>query len=418
MKKKSLLFYFLTGLLIQTGLISCNQNPKQIQEPEKAEVEFVKTIQKEGVNSEEPYLFTSDKGKTFLSWIEKNGTSSRLKLSIFEDQNWSDPSTVAEGDNWFVNWADYPQISVFEDGTLLAFFLEKSGPGTFAYDIKITLSKDGVNWSPPLVLHDDQSQTEHGFVSMTPWGSNMLISWLDGRNTGGGHDNHSHAHHGQMSLRAALLDSKGNKQEEWLLDERVCDCCQTTSCMTIDGPLVIFRDRSENEIRDLGNVRWKNGSWSSTIPVYMDLWEIAACPVNGPRVSSSGKTVAVAWYTAAKENPEVKVAFSSNNGNSFNLPTRIDLGKTIGRVDIELLDEEKAMVIWMEEGKIMLRKVERNGKLGEPITVAVSSEKRSSGFPQISKDNSQMWIAWTDDSSEYKFIQLAKIGLENVMNNR
>jgi hypothetical protein len=82
------------------------------------------------------------------------------------------------------------------------------------------------------------------------------------------------------------------------------------------------------------------------------------------------------------------------------------------------LDEDNAMVSWMEEGKIMMRKVEANGKLGEPITVALSSEKRSSGFPQISKDHSQIWIAWTVDSSENKFIQLAKIGLENLMINR
>jgi hypothetical protein len=151
------------------------------------------------------------------------------------------------------------------------------------------------------------------------------------------------------------------------------------------------------------------------MPVFMDLWEIKACPVNGPRVSTLGNTVAVAWYTAAKENPEVKVSFSSNNGDSFNKPTKIDLGKTIGRVDIELLDEDNAMVSWMEEGKIMLRKVEANGKLGEPITVALSSEKRSSGFPQISKSNSHLWISWTDDSSAYKSIQLAKIGLEILL---
>jgi hypothetical protein len=416
MKIKTKILYFLLGLFLQPALFSCNQKPNQIPKFEKTEVKWVKTIQKEGIHSEEPYLFTSKNGKTFLSWIEKDVTTSRLKLSIFEGQDWSESGTIAEGDDWFVNWADYPQISAYEDGTLIGVFLKKSGPGTFAYDIMVTLSKDGINWNPPFVLHEDQTQTEHGFVSMTPWGSNMLVSWLDGRNTGGENHSHDHAHQGQMSLRAALLDSNGKKMDEWLLDERVCDCCQTTSAMTQDGPLVIFRDRSENEIRDLGVVRWENGNWSNTMPVYMDFWEIAACPVNGPRVSTIGNSVAVAWYTAAKEKPEVKIAFSSNNGKSFGLPTVIDLGKTIGRLDVELLDEENALVSWMEEGKIMLRKVDRTGRLGDPITVAVSSEKRSSGFPQISKNNNSIWMAWTDDSTEYKSIQLAKIELEDLMN--
>jgi hypothetical protein len=418
MNINSQILYFLLGLFLQPILFSCNQKPQKITEMEKVGVQWVKTIQIEGIHAEEPYLFTSKQGKTFLSWIEKEGTTNRFKFSIFEGQNWSVPSVIAEGDDWFVNWADYPQISEFEDGTLIGFFLKKSGPGTFAYDIMVTISKDGVNWSPPFILHDDQTQTEHGFVSMTPWGSNMLISWLDGRNTGGEHDGHEHAHHGQMSLRAAILDSEGKKQDEWLLDERVCDCCQTTSAITPDGPLVVFRDRSETEIRDLGVVRWENGIWSNTMPVFMDFWEIAACPVNGPRVSTLGNSVAAAWYTAAKENPEVKIAFSSNNGKSFDLPIRIDLGKTIGRLDVELLDEENAVVSWMEEGKIMLRKVDRKGRLGDPVTVAVSSEKRSSGFPQISKNNNSIWIAWTGDSAEFKSVQLAKIEVEDLLKSQ
>lgn len=413
---KSTLFFLFSGLLLQSVLFSCNQKHREVPSPE--EIEIVKDFQQEGVNFEEPFLINSNEVKTFLSWIEKKEDFSQLKFSKFEQDKWSEPILVAEGDNWFVNWADYPQINAFDDGTLIAFFLKKSGPGTFSYDIMLTISKDGIHWETPFVLHDDLTQTEHGFVSMVPWGQNMLISWLDGRNTGGGHEGHGHeGHQGQMSLRAAILDNNGNKKEEWLLDERVCDCCQTSTGMTPDGPIVIFRDRSENEIRDIGFIKWNDGAWSSTMPLFMDLWEIQACPVNGPRVSTLGNTVAVAWYTAAKESPEVKVCFSSNNGNSFNRPIKIDLGKTIGRVDIELLDEDNAMVSWMEEGKIMLRKVGSNGKLGKPITVAVASEKRSSGFPQISKNNSHLWISWTDDSSTYKSIRLAKTELETLLGN-
>ncbi len=375
-------------------------------------IESVKVLESEDDHLEEPFLFTSNTGQTYLSWIEKSADRNLFKYAALIENNWSDPILIAEGSNWFVNWADYPQMASFEDGTLVAFFLEKSGPGTFAYDIKVTLSSNGIDWSDPIVLHDDKTQTEHGFVSMAAWGENMLISWLDGRNTGNSTDDeHHHGHQGQMTLRASLLDSKGNKLDEWELDERVCDCCQTSVSMSANGPVIVFRDRSETEIRDLGIIRWLGDKWSETNPVYMDLWQIAACPVNGPRVAAWENQVVVAWYTAAKDSPEVKVAISTDSGESFVQTTRVDLGKTIGRVDIDWINEDLSMITWMEEGKIMARTITIDGKLGQPILIAETSEKRSSGFPQMSVNGDQVWFAWTDDSAERKKIRISKLTL-------
>lgn len=373
-------------------------------------VELVKILESDDIDFEEPYLFTSPSGETYLSWIEKTPEKNFFKYSVWKDKAWSDPILIAEGSNWFVNWADYPQMASFEDGTLIACFLEKSGPGTFAYDIKVTFSSNGVDWSSPFTLHDDNTQTEHGFVSMAPWGENMLVSWLDGRNTeGGGHSDHDHGHHGQMTLRAAVLDVKGEKVDEWELDNRVCDCCQTSVAVSSNGPIIAFRDRSETEIRDLGVVRWLGDKWSETNAVFMDLWQIAACPVNGPRVASFENKVAITWYTAAKDRPEVKVALSENHGESFKKVVRIDLGKTIGRVDIDWIMEDLAMVTWMEEGKTMARTFSIDGKLGLPILISETSEKRSSGFPQMSVNNDHIWFAWTDDSAERRKIRIAKM---------
>jgi hypothetical protein len=388
-------------------LFSCSEKAK---ESNPKSIELVKVLESDDNHLEEPFLFTSNTGQTYLSWVEKSTDKNFFKYSKWKDNTWSDPYLIAEGSNWFVNWADYPQMASFEDGTLIAFFLEKSGPGTFAYDIKVTISPDGIDWTTPFTLHDDNTQTEHGFVSMAAWGENMLISWLDGRNTGGhSHEDHQHGHQGQMTLRAALLDSKGKKLDEWELDDRVCDCCHTSISVSENGPVIVFRDRSETEIRDLGIIRWLGDKWSETNPVYMDLWQIAACPVNGPRVASLENNVAVAWYTAAKDSPEVKVALSKNGGESFDLTTRIDLGKTIGRVDINWVNKDVAMVSWMEEGKIMTRAVNIDGKLGQPILIAETSEKRSSGFPQMSVNGDQVWFAWTDDHDELRKIRIAKM---------
>ncbi|PSK99226.1 hypothetical protein [Cecembia rubra] len=401
-------------LLLSIGLFSCQEKKGEqttsINQPIPGPL-----IQAGESNAFLPYL-TNHNGKTYISWVEQSENTNRLFYGQLDQNEVQSIQLITEGNDWFVNWADYPQIQFFQDGSIVAFFLKKSGPGTFSYDIMVTLSNNGKDWTLPKKLHDDGTQTEHGFVSMSPWGENMLITWLDGRNTGGGH-NHDHGHHGQMTLRAAVMNSNGEKLEEWLLDDRVCDCCQTGSTISSSGPAVVFRDRSETEIRDIGIINWEGSQWKETKIIHMDLWEIPACPVNGPRIASFGKDLAIAWYTAAQDRPEVKVVFSEDNGNSFGIPIRVGLGKTLGRVDLEIIDNQHAFITWMEEGKILGRRVNKNGKLGSPIEIAKSSEKRSSGFPQMTNTDGQIWLAWTDDSQDLKKIQTASLKLDEVISD-
>jgi len=47
--------------------------------------------------------------------------------------------------------------------------LELNGPGSYQYDVKIAFSFDeGLNWTTPIIPHDDRSKREHGFVSLIP----------------------------------------------------------------------------------------------------------------------------------------------------------------------------------------------------------------------------------------------------------
>ncbi|MER8349348.1 sialidase family protein, partial [Acinetobacter baumannii] len=78
---------------------------------------------------------------------------------------WSAPRTIAEGGDWFVNWADTPHIAATADGALWAHWLQKSAAATYAYDVVLARSADGgASWSAPLRVNDDGTPTEHGFV--------------------------------------------------------------------------------------------------------------------------------------------------------------------------------------------------------------------------------------------------------------
>lgn len=348
--------------------------------------------------SGEPYLVTDTAGVTFLSWIKKEGGKSTLSFSRLKEDVWSAPAVISSGENWFVNWADYPMLASDGAGSLMAHYLEKSENGKFTYDVKWVISGDGGKvWSSPKILNEDGKKAEHGFVSLVPYGNDFFVAWLDGRNMAAeGEAGHSGGHHGQMTLRAAIITKSGTKTAEWELDNRVCDCCQTTAAITKNGPIVIYRDRSESEIRDISIVRLLNGKWTAPQTIFRDNWEIAGCPVNGPRVDAIGNNVAVARFTSPNKIGQVSVAFSQDGGASFGTAVRVDEGQTIGRVDILLLDSKTAMVSWMEGDAIKVAKIHADGTKEPSVIIASSSQSRTSGFPQMTRSANSVVFAWTD----------------------
>src|SRR5690606_16202609 len=287
---------------------------------------------------------------------------------------------------------------------------------TYAYDVMVTQKQEGGTWSTPFKIHSDTTKTEHGFVSYTPYGeSQFMVSWLDGRNTSGGHHDH---HGGEMTIRAAIVNPDGSLENEFLLDESVCDCCQTSSAMTANGPVVVYRDRTETEIRDISIVRFDGEKWTDSVSVYEDNWEIAGCPVNGPRVAAFGDNVAVAWFTAAGMESKVNLAFSKNSGKDFEIPVRIDTGNPLGRVDVTFIDSDNSVICWIEdEGEetfIKFRKVNLNGELGEIITLANTSDSRASGFPQMAVLNGKVYFAWTAFEDDALLVKTKFIDIDTL----
>ena len=353
--------------------------------------------------SGEPNLAVAPVGRVLLSWIEPAGDAGhRLRYAARPRGGaWSGAETIAQGRDWFVNWADFPSLAVLPDGTLFAHWLAKSGPGAYAYDVRVTASRDaGKSWSPPVVPHRDGTPTEHGFVSMSPWDPRTVgLVWLDGRKTAGA----SHEGHGQgaaeMSLVHSTLDGDGRLGPETILDPRVCDCCQTDAALTEGGTVVVYRDRSDTEVRDMSVVRFAGGRWSEPRTVARDGWEINGCPVNGPAIAAAGRNVAVAWFTAAGEKPRVAVAFSSDSAETFGAPIVVNDGRPIGRVDV-VLAEGVALVSWLEQTRkgteLRVRRVSPDGTRGEALTVAESSAARSSGFPRMVESAGEVVLAWRD----------------------
>ena len=357
-----------------------------------------------GRDSREPELTTSADGRLIMSWVERVGEKRhKLRFATHDAAGWSEVRTVAEGDNWFVNWADFPSVIALADGSLAAHRLVKSGKGTYAYDVNIARSKDnGQTWGRPLVPHTDGTQTEHGFVSLLPLSDGRIGAvWVDGRATKDmkeGHDEGAPLPV-SMQLRYAAIDAEGRLSDEAVLDERICECCQTSAAMTSEGAVAAYRDRSDKEVRDIHFVRRQGKGWSGPRPVHADNWEINGCPVNGPSIAADGRRVALAWFTGEADSPRVQMAFSGDAGATFGAPARVDDGEVKGRVDVVLLRDGSALVSWMagntEGGANKVRRVAPDGTLGPVAVIARTDVSRSSGFPRMALLGDTVHFAWT-----------------------
>lgn len=360
-----------------------------------------------GEESLAPRLAIGADGRVVLSWLERAGNGGyALRFARLDESGWSSPEEIARGNDWFVNWADTPGVQPLADGGLMAFWLQKSGGSTYAYDVVMKhRTRAGTEWSEVFSPHHDDTRTEHGFVSILPeanGGFGML--WLDGRNTVDG---------GGMTLRYAAFDVAGKQRSASEIDTLTCDCCPTDAALSADGWVAAYRNRTEEEIRDIYVTRLTADGWSKPQPIHADNWHIAGCPVNGPAVAADGKQIAVAWFTAANELPRVWLAQSVDGGRTFGATVRIDEGAPLGRVELVFHPQYGLLIGWLEKAQagasFRLRAVDADGGISQSTTITVLSAQRRSGFPVLVPYDGVVVAAWTAADNDRRVVKTARL---------
>lgn len=360
--------------------------------------------------SGQPHLATGPAGEIVLSWLEAQGDGHELRFATFDGDSWSAASTVAIGVDWFVNWADYPSVEPVSEKLWLAHWLVKQPNSAFAYDVFFAVSNDsGTNWSAEKKLHADDSAAEHGFVSFFADGRTAGAIWLDGRQL-------AQREAPGMSLQSALIAEDGALIDEQLVDPLACDCCQTDVALGADGPIIVYRDRTPDEIRDIAVLRKVQGDWQQPQVVAVDDWLITGCPINGPAIAAADSAVAVAWYTAANEQPLIRLARSLDSGGSFADAVTVSADRPLGRVDVVVLEEGQAVVSWMartEDGaaSFNVRRAGLDGTLGPTVQIARMAPNRPAGFPQMVRSGDALLFAWTDVSKRESIVRTASVRL-------
>ncbi len=360
--------------------------------------------------SECPDLIISPQDKLYHTWIEREGDSlDVLKYAILEQNDWSKPKEIVSGTDWFVNWADFPTLAVFAGSelNLMASYLQKNSRGkTYDYDIRLASSNsNGERFKLIDSLHASLPG-EHGFVSMQSFSYNKnLVVWLDGSKMSEEHNDtgsSGHDHGGSMQLMAAFVDVNGRITDRTVLDEMTCECCQTDITMTPKGPVVVYRNKAADHTRDIYMTRYNDGLWSAPRPVHEDHWVIHGCPVNGPAIAAVGNKVAVAWYTAALEDPSVYFSISDNAADSFSHPIKLNTKFTEGRLDVCWLSKDMLAISYLDKmemkadrAQIHISLFDGAGNFVADHVITETSSKRKSGFPVIQNVKDTLYLSYT-----------------------
>lgn len=365
-----------------------------------------------------PDLVVGPRGRVALSWLNvESGRRTLLQYAELGVQDrWEGPLTIAVGNSFMANAVDTPHIAIADDHALWVQYLQRQPEG--GYGVRLTTSRSGgMNWSDPIAVNDDSVAAEHGFAALWPAGSDRIgIAWLDGRDAGGegeGHDD-GHAHAGATALRAATFGPDLQRAGETVVDARSCDCCSTAVARTPDGVVLAYRDRDENEIRDIATVAFDGKRWSAPRPVHADGWHMEGCPVNGPSIAADGDDVVLGWFTAANDEPRVQLARSEDGGAHFGAPLVLERGKQVdGRVAVAL-DGDNAWALWLREefggASLWLARLAPDlSRERERVKVAtLKAHGIAAGYPRLALRDGTAYIVWTDSDGTLTQLQGAR----------
>jgi hypothetical protein len=355
----------------------------------------------------QPDLVATTDGRLLLSWIDASaGRRNALQFAQWNNGHWqSAPRTIVVGDSLIANGADTPHLAATADGALWVQWAQRV-PGNTGNDLMLSRSADGgFNWSPPLRINGAADGAEHGFASLWPASRDHVgVAWLDGAApaTANATPSHKTASADATSLHAAVFDMNLRRTLPDAIDARTCDCCQTAVAMTTRGALLVYRDRSPDEIRDIAVARFDGGRWSPPVPVHADHWKMPGCPVNGPAIASDGGNAVVAWFTAANDTPTVELARSRDAGDHFDAPVQVAHGAGVqGRVAVAV-DAQQAWVLWVSgagpaQSLWLARYSSDLSRQLQRLRIApLHARGPGAGYPRLVVQDGAAYVVWSD----------------------
>lgn len=383
----------LIALLLLLGLASCASLKTRNATPVLSELDLPDTI-----HGRIPRLSKLSDG-VLMSWVQKERHHARLTFATLKNGHWSTPIVAAEGDNWLINYADYANVSALDDRHYIASWLVKTGPRGANYHFMVAQSFDaGKHWSEPSTGISFGQLGEHGFVTLQADGRDVLVAWISA----------DRQIAGNYQIYSARLDAAGNWHDTQLVDHATCSCCHPDLATRNGKIMLAYRNRSEDEIRDIALMHYKDGQWSLPEIVHHDGWHINGCPVQGPALSATSQGHVTLWFTAANDHPAVNMAARLSSGHR--VFKQLEGGDATGYVDSTVMDDGRVMLLWLsippKQGiKLHLQAIDlKNGQFSPALNRTMT--RGVIGFPSIQSFGRKVFVAYEGYDQSVKLLQL------------
>ena len=329
-----------------------------------------------------------------LSWIERGrDDTAQVQFASWNGNGFDKKIPVAESKQMFSNWADIPTFIEAPTGDLYAHWLDRIDDKPHAYGIRVERSVDrGKKWNSLGWLHTDTGATEHGFVSLVPDGNHVRAFWLDGRLMT--------KPTGKMTLCTAILDGDQIRDER-ILDDIVCTCCPTSAVPLPAGPIVVYRDRSQREIRDISFILRTENKWGEPATLKKDNWLMPSCPVNGASIATNGDLVAISRFTVRHKKAQVILRLFNGRSMQSGKDVVLDENTPIGRCST-VCTKNSAYTVWIgfekKQAVLRLAEVSATGNIMSIRSLSRVNGNRSSGMPRTILSDGYLWVTWRDSN--------------------
>jgi hypothetical protein len=183
------------------------------------------------------------------------------------------------------------------------------------------------------------------------------------------------------------------------------------------GTLVVYRDRSADEIRDVRLARHDGRQWLASESLFGDGWRIQGCPVNGPAIAARGNDVIAAAYSEAGGQPGVRVRTSADGGANWRPSVTLAAGRTLGRLDVAALDHQRFLVSRLDllDGAAELR-VSLHDETGSVTADRLMRSLPADGlvgFPRMAASGAAVLLAWTEVEAGAPVVRASMIAVDD-----
>ena len=295
------------------------------------------------------------------------------------------------------------------------------GRGIFAAwvgkrDIKFARSMNfGKSFGPAIRVNDDKGKASQSFFSMevAPDGK-IFTAWLDGRDKKSGKP-------GTSSFYIARSVDQGKSFEKNIkVSGDVCPCCRAALAFGDNGEIFAsWRHVYENNERIIVVATSLDGgqTWTKPVKVTKEGWKVNGCAHSGPTMKYVNGKIFISWYTGKDDKAAIKLAYSSDRGNSFNLIEDIH-GRTLDANHPNMMiNGKEAWIIfqgrdpnqsggWGRE-KAWIVQVKSDNEISKPSPLPSTGD--GVAYPYLIKGNGgRIYATWTEVGQEGPQVMLCR----------